>query len=59
MSKFCPFFNKIVLYLDCVECDDKPCKEKDFKHKESFSFIESNEIKEKGGELKYDYNSDL
>lgn len=26
MSKICPINNSIVLYLDCLECDDKICK---------------------------------
>ena len=27
MSKICPINNSIVLYLDCLECDDKICKQ--------------------------------
>lgn len=26
MSKFCPVYNCIVLYLDCQECDEKACR---------------------------------
>ena len=26
MSKVCPVYNCIVLYLDCLECDEKACK---------------------------------
>lgn len=25
MSRFCPIYNQIVLYLDCLECEDKLC----------------------------------
>lgn len=27
MSKLCPISHSIVLYLDCLECDDKMCKQ--------------------------------
>lgn len=27
MSKICPINNSIVLYLDCLECDDKICRQ--------------------------------
>ena len=26
MSKFCPAINQQVLYMTCLECDDKVCK---------------------------------
>lgn len=26
MSKICPHTNSIVLYLECLECDDKICR---------------------------------
>lgn len=26
MSKFCPVHNCIVLYMDCLECEEKLCK---------------------------------
>lgn len=26
MSKYCPVYNCIVLYLDCQECDEKACR---------------------------------
>lgn len=26
MAKFCPILNRKVVYLDCLECDDKQCK---------------------------------
>ena len=26
MSKFCPILNRKVVYLDCLECDDKQCE---------------------------------
>ena len=26
MSKFCPLVNEKVVYLDCLECDNKICK---------------------------------
>lgn len=26
MSKICPVTKDVVLYLDCLECDDKVCK---------------------------------
>ena len=29
MAKYCPLRNGPVLYLDCLECEDKVCKEKD------------------------------
>ena len=31
MSKLCPIKNEKVLYLDCLECEDKICKEKERK----------------------------
>lgn len=27
MSRYCPLRNDIVLYLDCLECDIKACKD--------------------------------
>jgi len=26
MSKYCPAYGRVVLYLDCLECDDKICR---------------------------------
>lgn len=26
MAKFCPITNKNVIYMTCLECDDKICK---------------------------------
>ncbi len=26
MSKFCPIQNRKVVYIDCLECEDKICK---------------------------------
>lgn len=26
MAKMCPITNEVVLYLDCIECEDKICK---------------------------------
>ena len=26
MAKFCPILNRKVVYLTCLECDDKQCK---------------------------------
>lgn len=26
MSKYCPAYNCIVLYMDCLECEEKMCK---------------------------------
>ena len=26
MSKYCPLNNNIVLYIDCLECETKVCK---------------------------------
>jgi hypothetical protein len=26
MSKFCPIQNRKVVYIDCIECEDKICK---------------------------------
>lgn len=31
MSKYCPILQRTVLYLDCIECEDKICKEKETK----------------------------
>lgn len=28
MAKLCPIINEKVVYLQCLECDEKPCKEK-------------------------------
>lgn len=25
MSKYCPIYDKKVLYLDCLECEEKEC----------------------------------
>ncbi len=26
MSKFCPILNEKVVYLECLECEDKECE---------------------------------
>ena len=26
MAKFCPILNRIVVYMTCLECDDKQCE---------------------------------
>ena len=26
MGKWCPITNSTVVYLECIECEDKPCK---------------------------------
>ena len=26
MSQFCPIYNRPVVYLTCLECEDKPCR---------------------------------
>lgn len=31
MSKYCPIVQRPVLYLDCIECEEKICKEKEAK----------------------------
>ncbi len=30
MSKICPMTNDVVLYLDCLECEEKVCKKENF-----------------------------
>ena len=27
MSKYCPILQRKVVYLTCMECDEKPCKQ--------------------------------
>ena len=27
MAKWCPIIKENVLYLECLECEDKPCRE--------------------------------
>lgn len=27
MAKYCPILNQKVVYLTCLECDDKPCRQ--------------------------------
>jgi hypothetical protein len=27
MSRRCPIYGSTVLYLDCLECDEKPCRQ--------------------------------
>ena len=33
MAKVCAFYDKKVLYLDCLECEEKPCKIANEKHR--------------------------
>lgn len=28
MSKYCPILKRKVIYLDCLECEDKQCEKK-------------------------------
>lgn len=32
MSKYCPAYGRVVLYLDCLECDDKICRKEKKMH---------------------------
>lgn len=34
MAKYCPAKNGTVLYLDCLECEEKICKQLNFKESE-------------------------
>ena len=34
MAKFCPILNRKVVYLDCLECDDKQCEHPKIKTKQ-------------------------
>lgn len=29
MSKYCPIFKRNVVYLECLECDDKLCEKEE------------------------------
>ena len=31
MAIYCPLVNRKVIYLDCLECEDKVCKKRDTK----------------------------
>lgn len=33
MAKFCPLINQKVLYIECLECDEKICKNNNTKLK--------------------------
>ena len=40
MAKFCPITNSKVVYLNCLECEDKICeKEKEKKQMKSFAVV--------------------
>ena len=34
MAKYCPILNRKVVYLDCLECDDKQCEQPKTKQEE-------------------------
>lgn len=42
MSKYCPILNRKVVYLDCLECDEKICQ------KETMDQSKTNQIRAKG-----------
>lgn len=44
MAKYCPIIKKKVLYLTCLECEDKPCKQVDINNnQEQKSFLDKNQ----------------
>lgn len=35
MSKYCPVLQRKVVYLDCMECEDKPCIHINWSHQKT------------------------
>ena len=44
MAKYCPVIKQKVLYLTCLECEDKPCKQININNnQEQKSFLDKNQ----------------
>ena len=47
MSKYCPVLKQKVLYLTCLECEDKVCKKENLFVNDKVSDISENNILDK------------
>lgn len=45
MSKYCPIINGKVVYLECLECEEKKCRDTNAKNTNSFNKDNNNNKK--------------